>query len=72
MSVSIMERLSEITFSVYHSPNCASPYQVRLVGRGASRLDNIHPSGASKDICGYGATLEEAAEDAWNQANVAL
>lgn len=61
-----IEKLSKVTFSVHHSPSCPKPFQVRLIGAGAARLDNLHRP-TTKDIRGHGQTLKEAAEDAWRK-----
>ena len=58
------EKICEKTFSGHHNPNCASPFQVRLIGPRGARLDNMQDA-TSRDICGYGKTLEEAAKNAW-------
>lgn len=61
-----VEKLSKVTFSVHHSPSCPKPFQVRLVGAGVARLDNLQRT-TTKDICGHGQTLEEAAKEAWQK-----
>ncbi len=58
------EKLKTATYSVHHNPNCPSPFQVRLVGRKAWRLDNL-PPGKTQDIIGHGTSMEEAAKDVW-------
>ena len=60
-----LEKLKEETFSVHHSPNCASPFQVRLIGKSQGRLDNNPHYSKTKDVLGFGQTLEEAARNAW-------
>ena len=64
---SYTEKLRSITFSVHHSPNCTKPFQVRLIGRSESRLDNIMDYHKTKDILGFGCSLEEAARDAFQK-----
>ncbi|HRY82139.1 MAG TPA: hypothetical protein P5232_00320 [Candidatus Moranbacteria bacterium] len=56
--------MAGLTYSIHHSPNCKKPFEARLTGDGVGILDNIRGSN-SKDICGYGETLEEAAKDVW-------
>jgi hypothetical protein len=51
-------------FSLHHSPSCPKRFEVRLIGHKAFRLDNLRCDPASKDICGYGNTLEVAAKQA--------
>jgi len=60
--MNILKKLKQHTFAVQHSPNCSSPYLVRLVGRGAGVLD--FENKGSKDAIGYGQTLEEAGVNA--------
>jgi hypothetical protein len=62
------QKLLMVTFSVHHNPNCAKPFQVRLIGKGMAVLDNL-PVRHTKDICGYGMTFEEAAKEAWLKKN---
>lgn len=59
----VILELEKHTFAVQYNPNCPSPYLVRLCGVGAGGIDNrgYHET---KDACGYGKTLEEAAERA--------
>ena len=57
------------TFMIQHNPNCASPFLVRLVRPGKGRIDGLPYSGHSdtvmtKDILGFGDTLEEASREA--------
>ncbi|MBT6691080.1 hypothetical protein HOB10_01960 [Candidatus Parcubacteria bacterium] len=59
-------KLRDITYSVHHSPNCPSPFQVRLIGHGMAILDNLHRR-STKDILGYGQSIEDAARDAWHK-----
>lgn len=61
------EKLSQVTFSVHHSPVCASPFQVRLIGKGEHRLDNILDNSKTKDILGHGKSFEEAAQEVWKK-----
>ncbi|OGI15528.1 MAG: hypothetical protein A2Z52_00555 [Candidatus Moranbacteria bacterium RBG_19FT_COMBO_42_6] len=62
-----VEKLNKVTFSVHHSPNCASPFQVRLIGKSEDRLDNILDNSKTKDILGFGSSFEEAAQAAWRK-----
>ena len=55
--------LSAQTYRVEYNPNCPSPFLVRLVAKGRSRI-----YGDEKDALGYGKTLDEAAEAAKNKA----
>jgi len=59
----VMAELNKLTYAVQHSPNCPSPFLVRLIGRGQGFLDNKLAC-ETKDICGYGTTLRQAAEKA--------
>lgn len=56
---------SQYTYVTEHSPNCQSPYMVRMVGRvnGKAVIDKLPPD-ESKDAIGYGQTFEEAATSA--------
>jgi hypothetical protein len=60
------KKLGEMTYVVEHNPNCAMPYLVRLVTPGCGVLDKL-PSGQTKDILGYGRTMEEAAGKAFGK-----
>lgn len=62
-----VKKLNKVTFSVHHNPNCVKPFQVRLVGKSAGRLDNNTDISKTKDILGYGNTLEKAAKAAWQK-----
>jgi hypothetical protein len=55
-----LKQLAEKTFAVQHSPNCPSPYLVRLAGRGKGMID-LKPPNRTADVLGYGKTLCEAA-----------
>lgn len=55
----VPEWLKKKTFRVEYSPNCPSPYLVRLVGKGKYRI-----TGDKTDACGYGKTLQQAADNA--------
>jgi hypothetical protein len=59
----IMKELAEHTYAVQYSPNCPSPFLVRLVGKFAGKLD-YDLSTETKDILGYGQTFEGAATEA--------
>lgn len=61
-----LERLSSFTFAVLHNPNCSKPFELRLVGHHMAQLD-LKPGMVTGDICGYGDTMEEAAEDCWKK-----
>lgn len=56
----------QMTHVIQYSPNCPSPYLVRIVGKGAAALDNRLNIGntPTTDCCGYGKTLERAARQA--------
>jgi len=53
-----LEKIKNETYAIEHNPNCPNPFLVRLVGKGGC-LDK-KPSGKTKDILGYGETLEMA------------
>lgn len=55
----VLKEIAKLTYSVRHSPNCPSPFEVRLVQRGRG---HIHYD--KNDIIGYGKTFDEAAEQA--------
>jgi hypothetical protein len=59
------DSFSQYTYVTEHSPNCPSPYMVRMVGRanGQGVIDKLHPL-VSNDAIGYGQTFEEAAGEA--------
>jgi hypothetical protein len=59
----VMTELNKLTYAVQHSPNSPSPFLVRLIGRGQGVLD-YKLADETKDICGYGTTLRQAAEEA--------
>jgi hypothetical protein len=63
------KKLSEMTYVVEHNPNCAFPYLVRLVGPGSGGLDKL-PPGQTKDVLGYGTTVEKAAGQAFEKLEV--
>lgn len=64
----IPEWLAVETFAVQHCPNCPKPYLVRLIARGRGILDLKpycgDPSNLTRDVLGFGLTLQEAAEAA--------
>lgn len=51
------EPLGDQTFVLERNVNCPSPYLIRLIGTGG--IDKL-PPGETKDVLGYGKTLEEA------------
>jgi hypothetical protein len=59
----VMKRLRQFTYVTQHSPNCPSPFLVRLVGAGVGRLDLLQTDD-TKDIRGYGKTEKSAARKA--------
>jgi hypothetical protein len=59
----VMTRLRQFAYATQHSPDCPSPFLVRLVGPGANGLDLLQ-SDNTKDICGYGKTEKMAARKA--------
>lgn len=55
------------TFHVQYSPNCPKQWLVRLIRRGQAKLDGLPYFGSpppTNDACGFGNSLEEAAENA--------
>ncbi|GEM_PF-5220194 len=66
MAETYLEKLNKLTFSVHHTPNAKDgyQYQVHLIGNSGT-LDNITHERKTKDIIGYGKTMEEAAKQAW-------
>lgn len=64
----ILEMLKKETYVIEHNPHRPTPYKVRLIVPGAYCLDNL-PSGRTKDILGYGRTLEDAAKEAFEKRN---
>lgn len=70
-----MELLEEKTFAVQHNPRCAYPYVVRLIRPGAFCLDmrpyNSFTGNHSKDILGFGKTLNQAAVAAFKALHAA-
>ncbi len=62
----ILERLNKETYVVEHSPNCPSPFLVRLVGPESGVIDKKYYD-ETKDILGFGKTLEEAAQAAFTK-----
>jgi hypothetical protein len=63
----ILKRLESLTFAVEHSPNCPSPYLVRLTGTGRGEIDH-KPKHETQDVLGYGKTLAEAGLSALYQS----
>ena len=57
--------LSEHTYSVLHSPNCPSPFLIRLCGFSRAMIDYDVPK-KTHDAFGYGKTFDEAARNAMN------
>lgn len=67
-----LDRLNKETYVVQHSPNCPSPFLVRLVGPESGVIDMKYYD-ETKDILGFGKTLEEAARAAFvKQSQYAL
>ena len=65
----IPEWMLRKTFEIQYNPNCASKFLVRLVRPGRGRIDRLPYSGhetteLTKDILGFGETLEEASREA--------
>lgn len=52
-------RLNGLTYQIEHSPNCPSPFLLRIVTPGMGILDKL-PTHETQDIFAYGKTLEEA------------
>lgn len=65
----ILERLNQKTYAVQHNPNCPSPFLVRLVGPGSSRLD-LKCYRETKDILGFGKTMANAARVALKKQEI--
>ena len=61
-----VQKLEKVTYSVHHNPNGFDPFQVRLVGMMAGRIDNLQNE-KTQDIIGHGKTFEEAAQEAWQK-----
>lgn len=61
-----VKMLELVTFSVHHNPNCPKPFEVRLLGKFATRIDNFR-SEKTQDVIGHGMTFEKAAKEAWNK-----
>ena len=59
----IPDWMLDVTHCVRFSPNCNKQFEVRLVGKGAARLD-LNLNNETRDRIGYGNTLAEAAENA--------
>jgi hypothetical protein len=53
-----LKKAKDLTWSLRHNPNCPSPYEVRMCGRKAGRIN--YDQG---DLIGYGKTLAEALEN---------
>lgn len=60
-----MNEIEKYTFAVRHNPNCPSPFEVRLVGKGRGRINYD-----DKDIVGFGKTFDEAAENVMKQKQI--
>ena len=60
--MTISERISRLTYTLQHNPNCPSPFLVRMPC-GLLMLDN-RLAGSTEDALGYGKTFEEAAANA--------
>lgn len=68
--------ITKRTFAVQHSPNCPSPWLVRLPGKSCcidmKPYSHVTPlSEATGDILGFGKTFEEAADAALAQSKQA-
>jgi hypothetical protein len=61
----------DLTFVCEHSPNCPSPYLVRLCGRGQGVIDK-KPISETKDAFGYGDTFEKAFLEAVEKRRVPI
>lgn len=59
----VIEKLNKLTYVVQHNPNCPSPFLVRLCGHSVPSID-LRPYEETRDILGFGKTLEEAAASA--------
>lgn len=63
----VPEWLTRDTFALQYNTNCPSPFLVRLIGQGKGALD-LQPyagEGRTGDALGFGATIEEAAQRAF-------
>jgi len=61
-----LKRLESKTYRVDHSPNCPSPYLVRLVGKGCATLyAGYYRDKECTDYLGFGKTLSSAAHRAF-------
>ena len=58
-----LDRLADRTYAMQHSPNCPSPYLIRVIGQGKYRLD-LEYYDTTKDRLCFGVTLEEAVQKA--------
>jgi len=63
----IIDELNKYTHAVQCSPNCPSPFCIRLVRPGTGRLD-YGESSNTHDLLGYGKTLAQAAANALENA----
>ena len=61
-----LKKAKDLTWALRHNPNCPSPYEVRMPGRKAGRIN--YDQG---DIVGYGKTLAKALEDALKKREAA-
>ena len=59
------------TYATIHNPNCPSPFQVRLPGKGHV-LDCKFTSDESHDAIGYGITEEDAFSEALENKGITL
>lgn len=64
-----LSRLSNVTYSLHHNPNCSSPYLIRLIGKDQGCLDflpyvTFFGEEVTKDTLCFGKTLSEVVEEA--------
>ena len=64
-----LKELGKLTYVVEHSPNCRSPFLVRLNGASATidKLQYSFTKNRTNDILGFGKTLVQAAQSAMKQ-----
>jgi hypothetical protein len=59
----ILSQLNELIYWIQYNPNCPMSFLVRLVGKGQNHIDGKYYD-QTKDILGFGRTLDEAAQNA--------
>jgi len=66
MSQNYLKKIKTQTFSMFYNPTCAKPYLIHLVNEDKLGLDNLNAV-ETKDVLGYGQTMEEAAKNVWQK-----